>query len=82
MSQKSLDKPFDCLAFKWDAQSRIYEDIKDLSPEEQCAYFRRKAAWFRGRSDVARPVPEGLCENSPVDSSLGQRGHAHHLEVL
>jgi hypothetical protein len=40
------DEGFDCLAFKWDVRSRIYEEIKDLSAEEQIAYFRRRAAWF------------------------------------
>jgi hypothetical protein len=34
---------FDCVAFKHAAQARIYEEIKDLSHEEEIAYFRRAA---------------------------------------
>ncbi len=40
--KKKTDKKFDALAFKRDAQSRIYEEIKNLSPEEQIAYFRHR----------------------------------------
>jgi len=53
MSSSPTDNRFDCLAFKWDVQSRIYEEIKDLSPEEQIAYFRRRAAWFTSRREPA-----------------------------
>ncbi len=33
----------DCLAMKDRIQEEIYEEIKDLSVEEQIAYYRRKA---------------------------------------
>ncbi|MBI5323732.1 MAG: hypothetical protein HZB41_00345 [Ignavibacteriae bacterium] len=36
------EKTFDCLEFKYKAQERIYNDIKNLSPEEEKAYFNRK----------------------------------------
>ncbi len=42
MSQKTK-KGFDCLAFKWRVQKRIYEEIKDRTAEEQILYFRRHA---------------------------------------
>jgi hypothetical protein len=40
MSRKT-EEAFDCLAFKWRVQTRIYEEIKDRSIEDQIAYFRR-----------------------------------------
>jgi len=39
MSQKSKEG-FDCLAFKWKVQERIYEEIKNQTAEEQILYFR------------------------------------------
>lgn len=42
MSRKT-EKDFDCLAFKWKVQTQIYEEIKDLSPQDEIAYFRRHA---------------------------------------
>lgn len=42
MTTKSR-KAFDCVRMKREAQARIYEEIKDLTPEEEIAYFRRAA---------------------------------------
>jgi len=36
-------KSSDCIEFKRQAQQEIYEEIKELSPEEEIAYFRRGA---------------------------------------
>ena len=44
MKRRRPAKGFDCIAFKRHAQAEIYEDIKGLSPEEEIAYFRRRAA--------------------------------------
>lgn len=33
-------KEFDCIAVKREAQDRIYEDIKNMSAEQQIEYFR------------------------------------------
>lgn len=50
---KPTNKTFDCIDFKRKAQSDIFEEIKDLGPEEQVAYFRRRAesgplaAWWQ-----------------------------------
>ncbi len=41
MSEK-LAQSIDCLAMKDRIQQKIYEEIKDLTPEEEIAYFRRK----------------------------------------
>lgn len=43
MPKKPKQKTFDCVEMKRRAQARIYEEIKDLSPEEEVAYFRRAA---------------------------------------
>ena len=43
MNKQATKKTFDCVAFKREAQQRIYEEIKELSAEEQIEYFRRKA---------------------------------------
>ncbi len=39
---KKKDKTFDCLEFKYKAQERIYNEIKNLSPDDEKAYFNRK----------------------------------------
>ena len=36
-------KRFDCIEFKERAQAQIYEEIKDLTPEQQIEYFNRRA---------------------------------------
>ena len=43
MKTTRADKDFDCVEFKRQAQARIYERIKDLSPEEEIDYFRKAA---------------------------------------
>ena len=40
---KKLEKSFDCVEFKRQAQQRIYEKIKYMSPAEEIEYFRRQA---------------------------------------
>ena len=40
---KRTKKTFDCIAFKQKAQERIYEEIKDMSWEEEVTYFQRAA---------------------------------------
>ena len=56
-----LKKSFDCLAFKDKVQAQIYEEIKDLSPEEELRYWRRQAEtgplakwWKKVRAATAR----------------------------
>ncbi len=53
MPATKADKPFDCVEFKRGAQAEIYEEIKDLTPEEQLEYFRKSgrsgplSEWWR-----------------------------------
>jgi len=37
------EKSFDCLAYKQRVQSEIYQEIKDMSFEQEQGYFRRRA---------------------------------------
>ena len=43
MNPTTTEATFDCIAFKREAQSRIYEVIRWMTPEEQLAYFREQA---------------------------------------
>ena len=35
-------KNFDCIAFKRAAQESIYEQIRNMTPDEEIAWFRQK----------------------------------------
>lgn len=37
------DKEFKCVDFKHETQMQIYREIKNLTPEEEIKYFRRRA---------------------------------------
>ncbi len=49
-------KDFDCIQIKRDAQTEIYEAIKQMSPEEEIVYFRRSieeskfSSWWKSVS--------------------------------
>lgn len=64
MSQTKVEKDFDCLEFKQQAQEKIAEEIKNLTPTEQIEYFRQEAEssslgqWWKSvknRSTTAKP---------------------------
>lgn len=63
MTTRKRSASFDAVEFKRKAQAQIYEEIKDLSPQEEIAYFRRAAEagslgdWWKTmkRSPVADP---------------------------
>ena len=40
MTQTKVEKKFDCLEFKQQAQELIYQNIQNLSLPEQIEYFR------------------------------------------
>ena len=40
---KRTEKTFDCIAFKREAQMAIYEEIKNMSHDEELNYFRSHA---------------------------------------
>lgn len=61
MKTTDVKKEFDCIEFKRQAQARIYERIRGLSPQEEIEYFRKAAdegplaEWWRalkGRSGL------------------------------
>ncbi len=47
------EKKFDCLAFKRQVQTQIYEDIRGMTFDQEAAYFQRPAeqgklgAWWK-----------------------------------
>ena len=43
MKRKAATKRFDCVAFKRRAQSKVYEDTRQMTVAEQVEYFRRRA---------------------------------------
>ena len=43
MTTKNDETNFDCIEFKHQQQLRIYETIKDMTPDEQIQYFRTQA---------------------------------------
>jgi len=60
---KKSEKTFDCIAFKRAAQLQIYEEIKNMSREEQIAYFHNKAEtgpfkewWLRQKGHEAHTL--------------------------
>ena len=63
MKMTDVKKEFDCVEFKRQAQSRIYERIRDLSPKEEIEYFRKAAdegplgQWWKSIKDRAGPGP-------------------------
>jgi len=48
-----MEKDFDCIAFKRQSQAKIYEEIKNLTPQKEIDYFRNKvekgpfAEWWK-----------------------------------
>jgi len=40
-------KPFDCVAMKRDASSRIYEMTKGMTKEQELDFWRQRAEHFR-----------------------------------
>lgn len=63
MKKQATDKPFNCVAFKRKAQSKVYEDTRRMTVAEQVAYFHRRASsgalgswWKRVSSSSAEGV--------------------------
>lgn len=43
MPTKTTKTGFDAIAFKHKVQAEIYEEIKEMTPEQKIEYFRRAA---------------------------------------
>ena len=62
MSRAKTEKSFDSLAYKRRVQSEVYEDVKEMSFEEERAYFQQRAErgplgqWWK-RIQAARREP-------------------------
>jgi hypothetical protein len=49
-----MKKKFDAIAFKRKVQKEIYEEIKDLSPDERVEYFNKAGEEFRREMEKLR----------------------------
>jgi hypothetical protein len=49
-----MKKDFDAIAFKHKVQKEIYEEIKDLSPDERVEYFNKAGEDFQRQIDKLR----------------------------
>lgn len=49
-----MKKDFDCVEMKHKIQEKIYEEIKDMSIEEEIEYFRKGAEEFRAEMERLR----------------------------
>jgi hypothetical protein len=49
-----MRKKFDAVDMKRKAQEEIYEEIKDLSPDDRVEYFRKAAEGFWREMSVVR----------------------------
>ena len=70
---KRKKKTFDCIDFKRRFQTRIYEDIRGMTFEEEVTYFQRRAEqgnlgeWWRWVKAESAAVP------SPTDQDVENR---------
>lgn len=58
-------KPFDCVEMKRRGAERIYEEVKDMTAEEEAAYWRERSRQFREEHERACGVPRP----APADNS-------------
>jgi hypothetical protein len=79
MKRRRPAKGFDCIAFKSKAQAEIYEEIKGLSPEEEIAYFRRRAA--AGPLSKLWKALEPRAETEPGSEALPTVAAQHQLTL-
>lgn len=63
----TINKKFDCIAFKRSAQLAIYEEIKNMTREEHLAYFCTRAEsgplgdWWNKKPAGRTPAPLVAC---------------------
>ncbi len=70
-------KTFDCLEFKRRTQARIYEEIRDMTLDEQLEYFRIRAEngplgeWWKAKkhSSTARASDSGRMTDEATDGT-------------
>lgn len=58
-------KSFDCVRMKREAQMKIREAVRGLSPDEELAYFRAGADEFEQRIEQAKEST-GRCKEADV----------------
>jgi len=69
------EEHFDCIEFKRRVQAEIYDEIKDMTHEEEIAYFRRTAnecwigEWWRSLKGDSQTVHETPQKNADDEAS-------------
>lgn len=63
------EKNFDCIAFKRKVQAEIYEETRDMTPQQRIAYFNESARtgpfakfWRESRIDATGGEPDDADE--------------------
>jgi len=54
MKRTETKKTFDCVAMKREGAARIYETVKNMTGEEEMAYWQRIDAEFQRRHEESR----------------------------
>ncbi len=54
----NVEKPFDCVEMKREGARRIYEETKDMTKEEELAYWARKNEECRRRFPDMRTLDQ------------------------
>ena len=47
-------KTFDCVKMKWRGGRRVYARIKNMTPQQELAYWRRRSAGLQRRIQAAK----------------------------
>jgi hypothetical protein len=75
MNRSKREKGFDCVVFKRQAQAKIYEEIKGLSPDEEIEYFRSRVAAGPFRKLWKALERRSRLAKGPVTSSAATPSH-------
>ena len=55
---KAKTRTFDCVQMKREGARRVYELVKDMTKEEELAFWRKRTAELRRRQEKAREASE------------------------
>jgi len=66
---KTTDKEFDCIAAKREGSLRIYEETKDLTLEEEIAYWNERTKEMRRAIESAHTIDLNFLTTPPKPST-------------
>lgn len=61
-------KSFDCIKFKRETARRIHEDIKNMTIEQEMAYFRKHSEWLFNRQKAGKEHDDGMDARTPQET--------------